>query len=143
MSKHNTVNWFEIPTSDIKRAKKFYENVFHIKLDKYDTPNVQMYVFPYNNNNYGAAGALVHGKDLIPCKEGVTIYFHCENIEETLKNIEKNGGKILYPKMDIGENGFIAGFIDSEKNKLALHTPPKHKIKKESFLKKILKKLFK
>ena len=32
--KENSLNWFEISVADIKRATKFYETIFGIKLDQ-------------------------------------------------------------------------------------------------------------
>lgn len=125
MKKVNTVNWFEIPTIDLERAKKFYETVFKVKLEEYDTPSTKMYTFPaIDKDSYGAMGALVYNEDLKPSKDGTTVYFYCENLENEISRIEPNGGKIILPKTNIGENGFIAQCIDTEGNKIAVHSYP-------------------
>ena len=33
-NKENSLNWFEISVSDFRRAKKFYETIFDIKMDE-------------------------------------------------------------------------------------------------------------
>ena len=32
----NALNWFEIPVTDVTRAKKFYETVFEIEMQQYE-----------------------------------------------------------------------------------------------------------
>jgi predicted enzyme related to lactoylglutathione lyase len=54
--------------------------------------------------------------------KGVLIYFTAPDMENNLKRILENGGKILMERTSIGEHGFIAIFIDCEGNRLALHS---------------------
>lgn len=117
----NPVNWFEIPVSNLGRAKKFYETVFGCKLDMVEMDQTKMLLFPMEDNSYGAGGALVQAEGYTPSYEGSLVYFQVENINETLKNVNANKGKTLMPKTSIGEYGFIAHFADSEGNKVALH----------------------
>ena len=44
-----------------------------------------------------------------------------KDLEETLGRVSAGGGKVLFPKMSIGEYGFIAHFEDSAGNRVALH----------------------
>ena len=59
--KHNPIDWFEIYVQDMARAKKFYESVFQITLQKLDSPmsEIELWTFPGEMNVYGACGALV------------------------------------------------------------------------------------
>ena len=125
MKKVNTADWFEIPTNDIQRAKKFYEGVFKVTLEKLNMPEIEMHMFPGHEDHYGAMGALVYNKDIKPSMDGSTVYFYCKNLDDEISRIEQYGGKVLVPKTDIGENGFIAHFVDTEGNKVALHSYPK------------------
>ncbi|GKS59580.1 hypothetical protein YTPLAS18_31070 [Nitrospira sp.] len=43
-----------------------------------------------------------------------------DSIDNTLKAIEKAGGKVVTPKHSIGEWGFMADFADPEGNVMAL-----------------------
>jgi len=45
----NTLNWFEIPATDISREKKFYESIFQIKMEEMEMPNMKF--FAYANPN--------------------------------------------------------------------------------------------
>ena len=49
----NAISWFEIPSSDLNRATKFYETVFGIKLNPLDLPNIKMRMFHGNYNESG------------------------------------------------------------------------------------------
>ncbi|MNL24920.1 Glyoxalase-like domain protein [compost metagenome] len=117
----NPVGWFEIPTKDIVRAKKFYENVLDASLTMSELGPVKMALFPMETNAKGAAGSLIQGKDYKPSHDGARIYFSVQSIEDTLAKVEKSGGKVLQPKTSIGEWGFIAHVEDTEGNEISLH----------------------
>lgn len=47
---------------------------------------------------------------------------YCEDVGNELGRVEHSGGKVLMPKTSIGENGFIAHFMDTEGNRIGLHS---------------------
>ncbi|MDA3952461.1 MAG: VOC family protein [Bacteroidales bacterium] len=118
----NPVNYFEIPVTDLDRAVKFYSEVFKIELNLMEMPGMKMSMFPGAPDKPSATGSLAQGEGFVPSTEGTTVYFFCDDLSNELKRIEELGGKILNPKTSIGEMGFIAHFIDSEGNKVALHS---------------------
>jgi len=118
----NSVNWFEIPVTDIERATKFYSKVFNVELSPIDMPGMKMAMFPGEQDKPFASGSLVQGENLVPSMDGTTVYFFCDDLNNQLKTIEELGGKLINPKTSIGEMGFIAHFIDCEGNKVALHS---------------------
>ena len=120
--KTNPVSWFEIPVRDVGKARKFYEKVFDTQLTLEDMDAFNMAFFPMAENAPGAAGMLIRGEAYEPSHAGTIVYFSVEDIEETLRRINANGGKTLLPKKSIGEYGFIAHFEDTEGNRLALHS---------------------
>lgn len=120
--KINPVNWFEIPVRDLGRARKFFEKVLDRELTLEDMDGLKMAFFPMAQGAMGAAGSLIKGESYEPSHAGTVVYFTVEDIEETLRRIQANGGKMLVPKKSIGEYGFIAQFEDTEGNRLALHS---------------------
>ena len=71
----------------------------------------------------GTGGTLIKGERYIPSfDKGVLIYFTAPDMENNLKRIAENGGQIQVGRTSIGKYGFIAIFIDSEGNRLALHS---------------------
>lgn len=118
----NPVSWFEIPVSDLSRAQKFYSAVFGSEFDVAENGPIKMAMFKGEPTAAGAAGALVSGPGSTPSQTGALVYFACDDLSNELKKIEENGGKVVMPKTDIGQWGFIAQFIDSENNRVALHS---------------------
>ena len=78
--------------------------------------------FPMKESATGSTGTLVKAESYNPSYAGTLVYFSVEDIDGTLKKVSENGGKILNPKMSIGEYGFVAHFEDSEGNRVALHS---------------------
>ena len=51
------------------------------------------------------------------------LYFNCEGrLDEAIAVVEPNGGKVLEQKHQIGPYGFRAVVLDSEGNRIALHS---------------------
>lgn len=117
----NPVQWFEIATTDLERAKIFYLKVFNFNFQFIEMPDSSMYMFG-EPDKIGSAGSLVQSKNIKPSSDGTVIYFSCEDVSKELRLVEKEGGKILLPKTDIGEFGFFAQIIDTEGNRIGLHS---------------------
>ena len=120
--KTHIANWFEIPVKDLDRAIKFYEKVFDVKLAREDMGGMKMAMFPFTQDTPGAAGSLIKGESYEPSHAGTIVYFSVEDIPDTLRRVNANGGKTLMPKTAIGQYGFIAQYEDTEGNRLALHS---------------------
>ena len=118
----NPVNWFEIPCSDIQRAKTFYETIFNIEMPVHELGPLTMAWFPMHQNSPGATGSLVQAEAYTPSYHGTLVYFSVEDIEATLVKIEQAGGRILNNKTSIGQFGYVGHFEDSEGNRVALHS---------------------
>lgn len=119
----NPVNWFEIPTTNLERAKTFFETAFGLTLSLAENAPIRMAFFgPMRENSYGITGSLIEHENVKPSHHGTLVYFHTEDINALLAKITAAGGKTLLPRMSIGEFGFIAHFEDSEGNRLGLHS---------------------
>ena len=118
----NNVGWFEIYVDDMERARKFYETVIGVKLEKLPGPDVEMWNFPMHQDAPGSPGALVHMPGFPAGKNSVLIYFSCEDCGENESRVVDAGGKIGKPKFSIGPYGFISLVYDSEGNMFGLHS---------------------
>jgi uncharacterized protein len=118
----NPVRWFEIYVQDMNRAKKFYEAVLSVKLQKLNSPGMEMWSFPMEMDKMGCAGSLVKMQGVRSGGNSTIVYFASEDcaVEEALA--KKNGGKIEKAKMSIGEYGFISLVNDTEGNMIGLHS---------------------
>lgn len=118
----NPVVYFEIPVTDIDRASAFYEKVFGYKLERTSIDGNEMAMFPTDDAGAGISGALAKGDSYVPGKQGSRIYFKTLNIDDNLQKAVNAGGKVNYPKTSIGDLGWVAEFVDSEGNIIALHS---------------------
>ncbi|MBK7409547.1 MAG: VOC family protein [Saprospirales bacterium] len=120
----SAVSWFEIPVTNLVRAKKFYETILDVSFQDLDLgPNHKMALFPAEPDGIG--GALALQKDFyFPGNQGPVVYLNANpDLQSVLNRIEGAGGKITMPKRQISEeNGFMAIFEDSEGNRIALHS---------------------
>ncbi len=123
--KTNALNWFEIPATDTKRAQKFYEHIFDIKMHTQEMMGMEMVFFPYDMEaqNGKVSGALVKSQMHKPSTDGAIVYLNANpSIQTVLDKVEKAGGKIVMPKTQISEEiGYMAFLIDTEGNRVALH----------------------
>ena len=121
----NALNWFEIPVTDLGRAKAFYEKVLDTKLidaQEMDESGMEMAMFPAAD---GVGGGLVKSESwaYVPSRTSSIIYLNGgDDLSVHLGKVKAAGGEVIQDKMSIGENGFIALFVDSEGNRVGLHS---------------------
>lgn len=126
----NAISWFEIPATDLNRATKFYEAIFGVKLNPLDMENIKMRMFPIDDM-MGVGGAVVDsgGFHKPSATDGPLIYLNGNpDVQNILNKVEAAGGKIMVPKTVISpEYGDMAVIIDTEGNRIGLHSIPPQK----------------
>lgn len=118
----NPVRWFELYVQDMARARRFYETVLGIRLEKLEGPDLEMYAFPMGPESPGAGGALVRMAGVPSSPGGTLVYFGCEDCAIEAARAKGAGGRVEREKMSIGQYGFIALVIDTEGNMIGLHS---------------------
>jgi predicted enzyme related to lactoylglutathione lyase len=118
----NPVRWFEIYVQDMNRAKKFYESVFEVKLERLNNPDLEMWSFPMLMNGPGSAGALVRMQGVPSGGNSTLVYFGSDDCAVEEARVVKSGGRIHKNKMSIGQHGFISLVYDTEGNMFGLHS---------------------
>jgi len=74
-------------------------------------------------DNDGVGGGLAQGEGFEPSTKGTIVYLNGgEDLSIPLSKVTQAGGEIIMPKTAIGQNGFMAQFIDTEGNKVAFHS---------------------
>jgi predicted enzyme related to lactoylglutathione lyase len=118
----NAINWFEIPVTDFTRAKKFYETILGVEIMEMPFPNGKYGIFPTDiQNSVGGAIKQMEGSE--PSDKGTLVYLNGgDDLNISLNKVEDAGGKIVLPKTSIGQNGYMAHFIDTEGNRVALQS---------------------
>lgn len=124
----NAISWFEIGTTDLDRATKFYEAIFGVQLIPLELPNIKMRMFPLDDMMKGIGGALVDsaGFHKPSATDGPLVYLNGNpDLQKVLDKVEAAGGSIMVPKTEISpEYGFMAVIIDTEGNRIGLHSVP-------------------
>jgi uncharacterized protein len=118
----NPVGWFEIYVQDMNRAKSFYEAVFEARLERLESPEIEMWAFSMQPDTPGASGALVRVEGYPSGGNSTLVYFSCDDCAIEARRAAENGGAVFKEKFSIGTYGFIALITDTEGNMIGLHS---------------------
>ena len=117
----NQIVWCDIPVRDLERAIRFYGAVLGREVKRHDFSGMTVGILPHNDGE--VAGCLLPGQEEKPGKDGVVIYLNANGrLDEAVAAVAANGGSVIKPKHAIGPFGFRAIVIDSEGNRVALHS---------------------
>jgi predicted enzyme related to lactoylglutathione lyase len=123
---NSPVVWFEIYVEDMERAKRFYEQVFNVKLERLPTPEgsegIEMWSFPSSMEGPGAGGTICKMEGFTAGRNSVIVYFACDDVSVEAGRVEAAGGRIQQAKKSIGQFGFMALVQDTEGNMIGLHS---------------------
>lgn len=119
----HTLVHFEIPAEDVEKLKQFYEKVFDWKITEYLSP-LDYWVIqtvPVDENGRTQRPG-VNGGMFRKQQSGIKPinYFSVESINDYLTKIQKLGGKVISPKQEVPNVGWIAAAEDPEGNQFAL-----------------------
>lgn len=119
---NNSLNWFEIPVADFDRARKFYSAIYDFDMPSTDIGKNKFGFFPVQQGQIG--GAIIYGEGHEPSTKGTLVYLNGgEDLNNIYHRIEAAGGQGLQQKTAISpEHGYFALFLDSEGNRVALHS---------------------
>jgi len=119
----NSVVWVDIPVLDLDRALAFYSAVLGEQLGKADMDGFSLGFLPGQDGSGAVSGCLFVAQEIKPSTEGVLVYLNCQGrLEEAEAAIEPNGGKVLESKHQIGPHGYRVVMVDTEGNRMALHS---------------------
>jgi predicted enzyme related to lactoylglutathione lyase len=122
----HTLIHFEIPAVNVEKLKQFYEEVFGWKILQYSGPIDYWLIqtVPVDANGMllrpGVNGGMYKKQqsDIKPIN-----YFAVESINDYLAKIQKLGGKVISPKQEVPDIGWVAAAMDHEGNQFALIEP--------------------
>jgi len=117
----NRVVHFEVPAGDLDRAKKFYSNVFGWQI--MDMPEMSYVIVTTTDSDEKGPknpGAINGGMMKRGSIKNPVITIEVPDIDSHLKKIEEAGGKVVAPKIAVGDMGFSAYIMDTEGNVMGL-----------------------
>ena len=118
----NAINFFEIPSIDFDRAVTFYHEILGVEFHHEVFMGTPTAMFP--SSPAGAGGAIIHN-DIKPSSDGPLIYLNANGqLPEVVARVERAGGRVLLPVTSIGDPGQIAIILDTEGNRVGLHSEP-------------------
>jgi len=119
----HTAVWFEIPVTKFERALKFYHDILDVDIVEEEMDGLKLGLFPHDDKT-SVSGAIIYGMDFKPSKDGSIVYFNGgDNLATALSKVEDAGGKVIIPKTHLGDEiGYIAHFIDTEGNRVGIHS---------------------
>jgi uncharacterized protein len=115
---------FEIPADDMKRAKKFYGDIFGWGMQ--DVEGEMEYTVvrtaPTDANNMLEEPGAINGGLMrrMSKTDAPIIVIEVPSIDERIKKIIKAGGKVVMPKMEVLKRGLYARVTDSEGNVIGI-----------------------
>ncbi len=114
---HNIV-WFDIPVIDFERAQRFYTAVLNAEVEE-DHPQVG--VFPHREGE--VSGCIYLNEDDKPGENGPLLYLNVNGrLDEAIEQTRQHGGRVVKERHQIGPYGHRAIILDSEGNRIALHS---------------------
>jgi predicted enzyme related to lactoylglutathione lyase len=118
----NVAVWFEIPAANFERAVGFYEKVFDTTLIKEKFGPADLAVFPYEQP--AMSGCVIRGDGYVPGRDGAVVYLSSRvDLDVPLGKVAAAGGRVATPKTALPEGmGYFAHFVDSEGNRVGLHS---------------------
>jgi predicted enzyme related to lactoylglutathione lyase len=119
-SQRNRVVWVDVPVGDLDRAAAFYGAVLGVAVHREQFGEVSFCVLDHQDGN---GGCLVLHPDQAASDSGLLVYFNTDGrIRDAVAQAERHGGKIVQPVHGIGPHGCRAIVLDSEGNRIALHS---------------------
>jgi hypothetical protein len=117
---HNRAVWFDIPVVDLDRATAFYAAVLGVGVSKMDFEGTAFSVIEHEDGN---GGCLVPKSKEVTADKGLLLYLNVDGrIHDAVAKTKKLGGRVLEEVTGIGPHGFRAVVVDSEGNRVALHS---------------------
>ncbi len=123
MTQRDAIHWFEIPVTDLDRAQRFYETLFARTMRREQMGPQTLAVFEYDG---GIGGALLKSDAMTrPATDGTLVYLNAKpSLDAVLSRARELGAKVLQDKFELPRDiGFIAQIVDSEGNRIGLHSP--------------------
>ena len=116
----NRFVWADIPVVDLDRACEFYAAVSGFPVHQ---ETFQEFRFAVLHHDSGNGGCLVIKPDEVRSDAGILIYLNVNGrIRDAVNQVVAHGGTVSQDVHSIGPHGCRAIIVDSEGNRLALHS---------------------
>ncbi len=115
------VSWFDMPVADLDRAISFYSAVLDCEISREEATSGEIGVISHADGEI--AGCLFRKEGYPPSAEGALIYMNVNGrLPQVLDLVRTHGGEVLRDYHAISPWGYRAIILDSEGNRVALHS---------------------
>ena len=119
-----TLVHFEIPSDDIDRSKKFYNELFGWTIEKLPEESlpegIEYFIISTvdDKGNKALSGGMMKRQN--PQQQGITNYIDVKSVDEYSTKVEQLGGKVMIPKKPVPGMGYFAICSDTENNSFGI-----------------------
>ena len=117
---HGAFSWSELTTSDPDAAAKFYGELFGWKIESMDMGGGTYRVLKIGDTAVGGLMAMPAGAPPMPPTWGC--YVTVDNVDATVAQAVKLGGKVCVPAMEVPGVGRMAVIADAQGAMLSVMT---------------------
>jgi predicted enzyme related to lactoylglutathione lyase len=118
---NNVLCWIDIPVKRLDRAIRFYSSVLGEDVTRQTGDGYEFGLLPHAQD--GVSGCLYTSDDNRPSEYGPILYLSVEGrLDAAVQACLADGGRLVREKHPIGPYGYRAIIIDSEGNRIALHS---------------------
>ena len=117
-----TIVHFEIPADDVERSKKFYIDLFGLKIEIWpgstvDDKEYWMITTTGEKGNKALGGGMMKRQ---MSQHQNTNFIDVESVDEYSSKVQQLGGKVVVPKMSVPGMGYLAYCLDTENNSFGI-----------------------
>ena len=112
---HGDITHFDIPVTDMDRAKEFYSGLFGWQIAA--PPGFEDYPMWRAPNQISGGGLAPRSAEFTQPRS----YVEVDSIDDTLARVEATGGQILMGKSPISETSWWAIFADPDGNHIGVY----------------------
>jgi predicted enzyme related to lactoylglutathione lyase len=105
---------FEIPADNVDRAKSFYSKLFGWEIK--ELPGMDYWIITTDGEKSVGGGMMKRQNS----GQTVVNYMDVPSVDQYAAEVEKLGGKIIFPKTAVPEMGYFAICLDTENNAFGL-----------------------
>jgi len=120
-----TIVHFEIPSDDIERSKKFYNELFGWNIENWPGHDSLSEGMEYliitttdDKGNKSVGGGMMKRQN--SQHQGITNYIDVKSVQEYSAKVEQLGDKVMIPKKPVPGMGYFAVCLDTENNTFAI-----------------------
>ena len=116
---------FELPVDNVERAQQFYKKFLVWDIVKTEMPGMEYYItktVETDKKGIPKSSGAINGGMMKRMNSGETpvLVIKVKSLDDTLQKLKQVGIKIVMPKMQVGNMGLYARFLDPEGNVMGI-----------------------